>query len=231
MITAQTVKEMARQAGADLCGIAPVSRFDGAPKGFHPSDLFVRTRSVLAVAKRFPEGPFHARSPIVHSVVNDVILNEVSRLVCELGLRLERLGGLCAVPVPSEPYEYWDAEHCEGRGLLSLKHAGWLAGLGVMGKNTLLTHREFGNRICLGALLLDIELEADAIADYRLCDESCRRCIDGCPSGAIDGSTVCQKLCRGHSQSHTAKGVPIYVCNQCRVVCPRGRGLHATAKA
>lgn len=52
MIVAQTVKEMAKQLGADLCGIAPVSRFDGAPKGFHPRDLFVRTQSVLAVAKR-----------------------------------------------------------------------------------------------------------------------------------------------------------------------------------
>ncbi len=231
MITTQTVKELARQLGADLCGIAPVSRFDRAPKGFHPRDLFPQTQSVLAVAKRFPEGPFQARSPIVYSVVNDMVLNEVSRLVCELGLRLERLGGLCVVPVPSEPYEYWDAEHHEGRGLLSLKYAGWLAGLGVMGKNTLLTHREFGNRICLGALLLDVELEGDAMADYRVCDESCRRCIDGCPSGAIDGSTVHQRLCRGHSQGHTAKGVPIYVCNQCRVVCPHGRGVRTTAGA
>ena len=231
MIASQTIKDVAKQLGADLCGIAPVSRFEGAPKGFHPRDLFERTRSVLAVATRFPEGPFRAASPIVYSVVNDVVLAEVARLVCELCLRLERLGGLCAVPVPSEPYEYWDAENREGRGLLSLKHAGWLAGLGVMGKNTLLTNRELSNRICLGAVLLDVELEADAIADYQLCDESCRRCIDSCPASAIDGSTVHQRLCRSHSQGRTAKGEPIYLCNQCRVVCPHGRGVQTPPDA
>jgi epoxyqueuosine reductase len=226
VITARTAKDTARQLGADLCGIAPVNRFEQAPKGFHPRDLFPQTQSVLAVAKRFPEGPFHSRSPIPYSVTNDVILAEVTRLVCELCGRLEHLGGLCAVPVPSEPYEHWDASNREGRGLLSLKHAGWLAGLGVMGKNSLLTNREFGNRICLGALLLDVELPGDAMADYQLCVESCRRCVEACPVHAIGVSIVNQKLCRGNSQGHTAKGEPIYVCNQCRAICPNGRGSH-----
>jgi epoxyqueuosine reductase len=231
MITRQTIKDVARQLGADLVGVAPASRFDRAPKGFHPRDLFSQTQSVLVVAKRFPEGPFHSRSPIPYSVANDVILAEVTRLTCELCARLERQGRICAVPVPSEPYEYWDAPNREGRGLLSLKHAGWLAGLGVMGKNTLLTSREFGNRICLGALLLDAELEGDAMADYRLCAEDCRRCIDACPVHAIGPSTVNQKLCRGNSQGRTAKGEPIYICNKCRAICPNGRGTETTASA
>ncbi len=224
MITARTVKELARQLGADLCGIAPVDRFDEAPKGFHPTDLFPQTESVVVIAKRFPEGPFHARSPIPYSIANDILLAEVNRLTCDLCDRLERQAGLCAVPVPSEPYEYWDAPNCEGHGLLSLKHAGWLAGLGVMGKNTLLTHKDFGNRICLGAVLLDVDLPGDAVADYQLCAETCRRCLDACPVHAIGASTVDQKLCRGHSQGRTAKDEPIYVCNQCRAVCPSGAG-------
>jgi epoxyqueuosine reductase QueG len=227
MIASQTIKDIAGQLGADLCGVAPASRFDQAPKGFHPRNLFPQVRSVLVVAKRVPEGPFHSRSPIPYSVINDVILAEVARLTCELCIRLERLDALCAVPVPSEPYEFWDATKCEGRGLLSLKHAGWLAGLGVMGKNTLLANREFGNRICLGALLLDIELEGDAMADDQLCTEDCRRCVDACPAHAVGASTVNQKLCRGHSQDKTAKGEPICVCNNCRAVCPNGRGTLA----
>lgn len=227
MITSQTIKDVAGQLGADLCGIAPANRFDQAPKGFHPRDLFPQVRSVLVLAKRVPKGPFHSRNPIPYSVANDVILAEVARLVCALCIRLERLGRLCAVPVPSEPYEYWDAPNREGRGLLSLKHAGWLAGLGVMGKNTLLTNREFGNRICLGAILLDVKLEGDALADYQLCAQDCRRCIDACASHTIGGSTVNQKLCRSHAQSRTAKGEPIYVCNNCRAVCPNGRGTLA----
>jgi epoxyqueuosine reductase len=231
MITGQITKELARQLGADLCGIAPVDRFDQAPEGFHPRDIFSETKSVVVMAKRFPEGPFHSRSPIPYSVANDVILAEVTRLTCELCGHLECQGHLRAVPVPSEPYEYWDAPKREGRGLLSLKHAGRLAGLGVMGKNTLLANRELGNRICLGAVLLDIELLGDALADYQLCAETCRLCIDACPVQAIDGATVNQKLCRGRSQGRTAKGEPIYVCNQCRAVCPNGRGIQTTAPA
>ena len=231
MITRQIVKELAGQLGADLCGIAPVSRFDQAPKGFHPRDIFPQTESVLVMAKRFPEGPFHSRSPIPYSVANDVILAEVTRLACDLCDRLERLAHLCAVPVPSEPYEYWDAPNREGRGLLSLKHAGWLAGLGVMGKNTLLANREFGNRICLGAALLDVELAGDAMADYQLCAEPCRLCRDTCPVHAIARSTVNQKLCRGNSQGQTAKGEPIYVCNKCRAICPNGKGTPTAASA
>lgn len=231
MITGQVIKELAEQLGADLCGVAPVSRFEKAPQGFHPRDIFPQTKSVLVIAKRFLEGPFHACSPIPYSVTNDVILAEVTRLTCELCDRLERQGRLCAVPVPSEPYEYWDAPNRTGRGLLSLKHAGRLAGLGTMGKNTLLTNSEFGNRICLGAALLDVELPGDAMADYRLCDEDCRLCIDACPVRAIDASTVNQKLCRGNSQGHTAKGEPIYVCNKCRAICPNGRGTQTAASA
>lgn len=231
MITGQIVKDTASQLGADLCGIAPVSRFDQAPQGFHPRDLFPQTWSVLVIAKRLPEGPFQACSPIPYSVAHDFVLADVTLLACELCDRLERLDRLCAVPVPSEPYEYWDAPKREGRGLLSLKHAGRLAGLGVKGKNTLLTNREFGNRICLGAVLLDVELPGDALADYQLCAESCRLCIDACPVRAIGAATVDQKLCRGNSLGRTAKDEPIYVCNQCRAVCPNGKGTQMTASA
>jgi epoxyqueuosine reductase QueG len=205
-----------------------VERFAEALKGFHPRALLPQARSVVALARCFPEGPFHARSTIPYSVANDVILQEVARIACELCVVLEGRGGILAVPVPSEPYECWDVQKREGRGLLSLKHAGWLAGLGVMGKNTLLTSREYGNRICLGAVLLDVELPGDAMADYRLCAEACRLCIDACPVQAIGAATVNQKLCRGNSQGRTAKGEPIYVCNRCRAVCPNGKGISST---
>lgn len=229
MITREIIEELSKQLGADLCGVAPVSRFDRAPEGFHPRDIFPEAQSVVVVAKRFLEGPFHARTPIPYSVVNDIVLADVARLVYELCDRLERRGRLRAVPAPSEPYEYWDAANREGRGLLSLKHAGWLAGLGVMGKNSLLTNREFGNRICLGAALLDVELPGDPMADYQLCLDACRLCVNACPVHAIDGSTVNQKLCRGNSQGRTLKDEPIYVCNKCRAVCPNGPGTLMTA--
>ncbi|OHB63005.1 MAG: hypothetical protein A2Y77_10625 [Planctomycetes bacterium RBG_13_62_9] len=224
MIREQRIKDAAVALGADLCGIAPAARFAQAPASFHPRDLFPQAKSVVVVAKRVPEGPFHATSAIPYTTTNDVILLEVTRLVTSLCCAIEEQADVRAVPVPSEPYEYWDAEKREGKGLLSLKHAGWLAGLGVITANSLLTNERYGNRICLGALLLDAELQGDAVADYSFDCEQCRRCIDACPVHAIDGGTVNQKLCRGNSGGKTAKGDLLYVCNACRRVCPNGRG-------
>lgn len=76
----QTIKDLARDLGADLCGIAPVGRFRDAPAGFWPQDVFPQARSVVALAKRFPEGPFHSRSPIPYTSTSDVILQETTRI-------------------------------------------------------------------------------------------------------------------------------------------------------
>ena len=41
--------------------------------------------------------------------------------------------GASTNPIPcDEPYEFWDDEKKHGRGILSLKHAGVLAGLGTI---------------------------------------------------------------------------------------------------
>lgn len=219
------IKKFAYKFGADICGIAPIDRFDGAPVGFHPLDIYTNTKSVVVFAKKIPEGVFHSKSPIPYTAINDIILEETIRISINLSVKLECMNNLVAVPVPTEPYEYWDEKKLEGRGILSLKHAGYLAGIGVIGKNTLLTNKDYGNRILLGAVLLNIELEGDQIANYKFCTESCQQCINSCPANAIDGQTVNQKLCRDKSKSTTKKGYSLYICNECRKVCPYGTGI------
>lgn len=225
MIDAGYVKKIAHELGADLCGIAAIDRFKEAPDGFKPTDIYPNAKSVVVVAKKFPEGPFLSKSKIPYTVTNDVILRDVIRITCFLCARIEQESGVFAVPVPSEPYEYWDPDKCEGRGILSLRHAGYMAGLGVFGKNTLLTNNNFGNRIVLGAAILNIEIKPDDLAEYDFCTDDCRVCIENCPAGALDGKTVIQKKCRAISQGHTKKGDYIYLCNNCRRLCPNGRGL------
>lgn len=229
MTADRIIKDLAHNLGADLCGIAPVERFQGAPKGFHPQDIFPQTHCVVVIAKRFPEGPFHSASAVPYTTASDVILAEVTRVVVLLCSAIETRIDARAVPVPSEPYEYWDADRREGRGLLSLKHAGWLAGLGVITRNSLLTSGDFGNRVCLGAALLDVDLHGDDMVDDGFDCERCHICVKACPARALDGPTVSQSLCRGQSESRTAKGYPLYVCNTCRSVCPNGIGLRVTA--
>jgi epoxyqueuosine reductase QueG len=130
-----------------------------------------------------------------------------------------------AIPIPSEePYGPPDPERPVRRGILSLSYAGYLAGLGILGKNTLLINRVFGNLIQLGALLVDLELEPDPIASYVICRPTCRLCIEACPQRALDGQTVDADLCRARSELRGEQGGPLIRCRQCRQVCPHCLG-------
>jgi epoxyqueuosine reductase QueG len=232
MIDSGRVKQLAIDLGADLCGVAPVERFDLAPKGFHPKDLFPEARSAVVIAKRMPEGAFCcAGSAIPYSVATRAILMEVTRISCLLSAQIERLCDAVALPVPTEPYECWDEERREGRALLSFKHAGWLAGLGVLGKNTLLVNGRYGNRLGLGVVLIDAELEGDPIIASSFCSPACRLCLDTCPAGALNGTSVNQKLCRGRCEGKTKKNEPLYTCNACRKVCPNGTGVRVISES
>ena len=56
MLTSKMIKEAAFAAGADLCGIAPISRMSGAPDEMNPKFLFPNVKSCIALAFRIPRG-------------------------------------------------------------------------------------------------------------------------------------------------------------------------------
>ncbi|MDQ2935526.1 MAG: tRNA epoxyqueuosine(34) reductase QueG [Chloroflexota bacterium] len=108
------------------------------------------------------------------------------------------------------------------------------AGLGWIGKNTnLLTHQRAGSWVFLGALLSDAELEADE--PIRSSCGGCRRCLDGCPTGAlIAPQTIDARRCisyltiehPGELDSWSADALRswIFGCDVCQEVCPVNAG-------
>lgn len=59
---------------------------------------------------------------------------------------LDKLG-LKNILIPTDdPYLHWNKNKQEGKAILSLRHAGYLAGLGKLGRNNLLINKEYGNR-------------------------------------------------------------------------------------
>ena len=77
--------------------------------------------------------------------------------------------------IPSDdPFESWDPERQHGQAILSLRHAGYFAGLGQLGKNNLLINEKFGNMIQIGALLLADRLAPDPLAAYEACPRPAR---------------------------------------------------------
>ncbi|MFX1391412.1 MAG: epoxyqueuosine reductase [Promethearchaeota archaeon] len=220
MINSQIIKERIKGLGADICGFAPVNRFNDAPKGFHPLNIYKECKTVIVFAIKVPVTSISANNLVPYSHFGSVAINEVDMLSIKIVRMLEDLDIGC-VPIPSDdPYEHWEPERSYGRAILSLRHAGYLAGLGVLGKNTLLINEKYGNMIQLGAVLVNVDLEGDSLAKYEGCITDCQICLDSCPQEALDGITVNQKACRQHSIIKTEKGYTLKRCNICRKICP-----------
>ena len=215
------IREFARLHGADLVGIAPVSRFKNAPVGFHPKNIMSGVRSVIVIGMRFPLGLLQAKCKAATTKAYEIVFHRLDHCAYELSLFIEELGGK-AVPVPADsPYEFWDAARQEGRGTLSHRHAAVLAGLGNLGKNGILITPEFGNRVNLASIMTDLPLQGDPLFLRKLCISSCEKCIEVCPSNAIgkDG-TVDQEKCRRFHSTTTSRGFRLFACWECRGVCP-----------
>lgn len=225
MITKKEIRKLAFSLGVDLFGIASIDRFENAPKGFHPRDIYSRTESVLAFAIQIPSETLFAENPVPFTHVNVLAMQKMDQITFDLSRELDKLG-LKNVLIPTDdPYLYWDAERQEGRAILSLRHAAYLAGLGKLGRNNLLINKDYGSMIQIGALLTSTRLEPDPLADYDVCPPSCTICLDRCPQHALTGTTVIQKDCRPLSNFRTEKGYTIKKCFECRKKCPQVLGL------
>jgi epoxyqueuosine reductase len=148
----------------------------------------------------------------------------MDKMAIHLSYQLEEKNGL-AIPINSIGPTEWDARTNKRRGIISLKHAAELAGLGKIGKNTLLINEKYGNMIWLSAVLVSINLEPDSFADYEGCLSSCTICLDSCPIQALDGVSINQKACWDHAFGTHNGGEWRIKCFACRKVCPYCLGI------
>lgn len=215
------VKEFARHRGAEIVGIAPTDRFEKAPRGFHPRDIMSNARAVIVIGKYFPLGVLEGNSKSAVTKTYETIFGALDRCAYELSCFIEKLSGQSLAVPADAPYFSWNANKQHGRGDLSHRHAAVLAGLGSLGKNSLLLTPEFGNRVNLTSILTDLSLEGDPLFQRELCISDCDRCIRSCPAGAIrEDGKVLQKECRKLHTVTTPRGFKLYACWQCRKVCP-----------
>ncbi len=224
MLSSEEIKSITLSLGADKCGIASTDRFSSAPIGFRPSDIYSKCKSVVAFLKNLPPEVIMVENPVPYTHTAHMLYAALDQIGLNLCYELEKLK-ITSVPVPTDnPYLFWDADNKHGMAILSMRHAAFNAGLGILGRNTLLINRDYGNMVYIGALLIDAEVEPDPIVTDFACPENCRLCLDACPANALDGITVNQKRCRENSCYQHPRGWDIYTCNECRKVCPLRNG-------
>ena len=107
------------------------------------------------------------------------------------------------------------------------------AGLGWVGKNTLILNRDAGSFFFLGEIFTDIPFEESKSNDKDHCG-SCSSCITLCPTGAIVGPRELDaRLCISYLTIEYKGSIPldlrplvgnrIFGCDDCQLVCPWNR--------
>lgn len=183
----------------DLCGVAAV--LDAASTPLHDSAvaLLPSARSIVVLGMElFPEvlrlvepdklmGEAAARELYTPHV--DFMNSRLNRALYDLAKAL-RAEGYRTIPLPSQGTSV-DARF--QRGILSFKHAGEYAGLGRIGRSSLLITEKFGPRVRLACLLTDAPLPSTRREVADACANCAGGCIAHCPAGALAEPADCER--------------------------------------
>jgi epoxyqueuosine reductase len=242
-----SIKQWAQELGFSYCGIARAAVLDedarrlenwlgrGMQGTMHymenhfelridPSRLVPGAKSVITLLKNYYPGKTQeAGRPRVSKYAYGKDYHEVirDRLKQLLALVREQIGEV------------------NGRGFVDsapVLERSWAvrSGLGWVGKNGNLLHKQAGSFFFIATLIVDLELDYDEPFVGDFCG-SCRRCIDACPTEAIsDGKVVDGSKCISYFTIELKEMlVPdkltgkfedwLFGCDTCQDVCPWNR--------
>jgi epoxyqueuosine reductase len=238
------LKEQARRVGFEAVGIAPAAEADGfahlrawLDQGYagdmgylhrhaearrHPSSVLPEVKSVVMTALNYkpacdPTPPAKVARYALGRDYHDVLRERQKALLAWL-----------QDEVPG----------CRGRAVVDTaplleRDFARRAGLGWVGKNTMLIDKRLGSYFFLGALLVDVELAADPPHGAAHCG-TCTRCLDACPTAAFPSPGVLDaRRCLSYLTIELKGPVEEYLrpamtewlfgCDICQEVCPWNR--------
>ena len=227
---------------ADAVGFAPVERFHEAPTNHHPSRICRDAETVIVFGRLVPKGVLSSPEYglyLLHRSYH-TLYPYLDELATDLANRIEARGYLAAQIPSFGPLVYHGDEPW---GILSLKHAAVLAGLGGFGRNGLLYHPSYGSLLRLGAVVTNAKMPGDRIIE-EACPPGCNACQEACAVSAFQNGSFHKAKCLTHSIRHAIyplalrteagrKNIEIIFntagynawirCHECQRVCPKNQ--------
>ena len=191
------------------------------PKRWQPELILPGARSLICVALNYYTPHAHSDRPEIGKISRYAWGRDYHRV---LGKRLKALSAWMEAEYDCRTRFYVDT------GPISEKPWAMQAGLGWIGKNSLLLTRDYGSWIFLGEILTTLDLPADRPHTSHC--GTCTRCLDACPTDAIvESGVVDSNRCIAyHTLESHAEALPEAIsqqlqgwvagCDICQDVCP-----------
>lgn len=242
------IRRAAANAGIEALGVTGTAPFDEARQaiterkaaGLHagmwftygrpersttPANILAGARSIVVCACTYepPDSAVGASSPTAGNGCGGAVAAYVA--TDAYGKLRDGLGRVCDV-LHSNGFE---AEAVFDDNRLVDRAAAVRAGLGWLGRNTMLLSHELGSWTVLGSVITTAELPTAGEAQPDGCGP-CRRCQTACPTGALDTAGVLDaNRCLAWlvqapgafpPEHRVALGDRLYGCDDCQTVCP-----------
>jgi len=201
-----------------------------------PRVLLPGARSIICVADRHAVGGRDRRSsdtPPRGRVARYARGDDYHRVMKK---RLHQLADELSREYPNETFKAC----VDTAPVLEREHA-QRAGLGAIGKHTLLIEPGVGSYLLLGEILTTLQLDPTPSREGFDPCESCTRCIDACPTDAITPWSVDATKCISYltiehrDEIDTAHFAPsddwLFGCDICQEVCPHNQGTRRARRA
>ena len=247
------VRQLAFEAGFDLCGVTAAEKLVSESErfaswldnGFHgemkyladrqerrsdPTSLLESAHSIIVLGLNYYQ-PDTNQTPPNHGRISRYARGKdyhkiIERRTKELIRRLEATSDI------GNTAEFkWFVDF----GPVLERAYAQRAGLGYIGRNSMLINRTFGSWIFLSEIFTNLELETDnpKAARHGTCG-TCTRCIEACPTGAIVADRVIDaRRCISYLTIERPTEIPqeladrlgdrIFGCDICQDVCPHNQ--------
>jgi epoxyqueuosine reductase QueG len=201
-MNAVEIKQIARELGADLVGIASARTLNDFPPDPRfpqvPEHISLRCKSIIVLGFRIPVAVFRSKMRAPVHYMDMLVMRRMDKVAKRLADHLEQMG----VPSFCAAAQQTDFSLKKGSyGNLSFRHLGVEAGLGTLGMNVSLLTPQFGPRLYLTGVLTELELEADTPLQEQVClGEGCARCLHACPTDAVRHFGIDKRACSIEAQ-------------------------------